>query len=235
MSASFKLMTIGVWTPARRFPLCLKLVYPMTMASPVAQSPERVYRGICLVLVLCLLAASADAQDPPIKIVIQEGQGAINNIQQHRAKEPVIQVTHEDGEPVHAASVTFQLPERGPGGVFADNSKMLTVQTDEKGVAVGRGLRPNLTAGEFQIRVTASFRGRTANAVISEINAEPAAKGGGSGKKFLIIALIGGAAAGGLAAALGGKSSSSSPSAGNINTPPPTILVPGTPTVQPPH
>jgi hypothetical protein len=206
----------------------------MTTAHPAAQWPERAYRGTCLVLVFCLLAASADAQGPPIKIVTQEGQGAINNIQQHRAKEPVIQVTDENGAPIQQASVTFQLPERGPGGAFADGNKMLTVQTDEKGLAVGRGLQPNQTAGEFQIRVTASFQGATASALISEINAEPAAKSGGSSKKFLIIALIGGAAAGGLAAALGGKSSSS-PTVGNINTPPPTILAPGTPTIQPPH
>ncbi len=200
----------------------------------MAQCPERIYQSICLLLVFCLLAASADAQGPPIKIVIQEGQGAINNIQQHRAKEPVVQVTHEDGEPVRQASVTFQLPETGPGGTFADGNKMLTVQADEKGVAVGRGLRPNPIAGRFQIRVTASFQGATASAVISEINAQPAATGGGGSKKFLIIALIGGAAAGGLAAALGGKSSSSS-SVGTVSAPPPTVLVPGTPTIQPPH
>lgn len=185
-------------------------------------------------LVFCLLAASADAQGPPIKLVVQEGQGAINNIQQHRAKEPVVQVTDENGAPIQQASVSFQLPETGPGGVFGDGNKMLTVQTDEKGMAVGRGLHPNQVAGKFDIRVTASFQGATASVVISEINAEPAAASGGS-KKFLIIALIGGAAAGGLAAAMGKGKSSSSLSVGTISTPPPTVLVPGTPTIQPPH
>ena len=205
----------------------------MIMTHALAQCLEPAYRGISLVLVFCLLAASAEAQGPPIKIVIQEGQGAINNIQQHRAKEPVVQVTDNDGAPIQQASVTFQLPETGPGGSFADGNKMLTVQTDEKGLAVGRGLRPNSAEGKFQIRVTASFQGATANEVISEINAEQAAAGGGGGKTFLIIALIGGAAAGGLAAALGhGKSSSSS--VGTITTPP-TVLVPGTPSIQPPH
>jgi len=57
---------------------------------------------------------------------------------------------------------------------------------------------------------------------------------GGGGKKFLIIALIGGADAGGLAAALGHKSgSSSTPS--SVSNPPGTVLVPGTPSIQPPH
>ncbi|MBZ5594122.1 MAG: hypothetical protein LAP39_17920 [Acidobacteriia bacterium] len=205
------------------------------MRNQVAQHSERVYRGICRALVFCLLTASADAQSPPIKIVIQEGQGAINNIQQHRAKEPVVQVTHEDGEPVRAASVTFQLPDSGPGGVFADGSKLLTIQTDEKGSATGRGLRPNQVSGRFQIRVTASYRGATASAVISQINAEPAAAKGGGGKIFLIIALIGGAAAGGLVAAKGGNKSSSSGPVVSPITNPPTVLVPGTPSIQPPH
>jgi hypothetical protein len=190
---------------------------------------------VCLLLVFCLLAAPAGAQGPNIKLVIQEGQGAINNIQQHRAKEPVVQVTDENGAPIPQASVTFQLPETGAGGAFADGNKMLTVQTDEKGIAVGHGLRPNQTAGEFQIRVTASFQGASASAVISEINAAPAAASGGGSKKFLIIAAIGGAAAAGLGAALGHGKSGSSVSVGTISTPPPTVLVPGTPTIQPPH
>ena len=199
-----------------------------------AQVSERLYRGVCLTLVFCLLAAPAGAQGP-IKLVIQEGQGAINNIQQHRAKEPVVQVTDENGAPIAQASVTFQLPETGPGGAFADDNKMLTVQTDEKGLAVGRGLHPNQTAGQFQIRVTASYQGAMASAVISQINAAPAATSGGGGKKFLIIALIGGAAAGGLGAALGHGKGGSTSSAGSISVPPPTVLVPGSPTIQPPH
>jgi hypothetical protein len=190
---------------------------------------------VCLVLVFCLLAVPAGAQGPGIKLAIQEGQGAINNIQQRRAKEPVVQVTDENGAPIQQASVIFQLPETGPGGAFADGNKMLTVQTDEKGQAVGRGLHPNQTAGQFQIRVTASFQGATASVVITEINAAPAATSGGGSKKFLIIALIGGAAAGGLAAAMGHGKSGSGSTVGTINAPPPTVLVPGTPSIQPPH
>ena len=90
------------------------------------------YRVLCAAVIFCILAASADAQTEAIKIVVQEGEGAINNVQEHRAKEPVIQVLHEDGEPVAGASVIFQLPDDGPGGIFADNAKMLSVQTDEK-------------------------------------------------------------------------------------------------------
>ena len=202
----------------------------------MVQYPGNITRGAWAALISCLLASPAGAQDAGIKIVIQEGQGAINNIPQRRAKEPVVQVQHEDGEPAVGATVTFLLPDTGPGGTFADGARMLNIQTDDKGLAVGRGLKPNATAGRFVIRVTASYHGQTASTTIAQINAIPAgATKGGSGKKFLIIALIGGAAAGGLAAALGGKSGSSSPASSPVTNPPGTVLVPGSPSIQPPH
>lgn len=203
----------------------------------MVQYPGNITRAACAVLISCILASPAGAQNAGIKIVVQEGQGAINNIPQRRAKEPVVQVQHEDGEPVLGATVTFLLPDTGAGGTFADGARMLNIQTDEKGQAVGRGLKPNATAGRFLIRVSASYHGQTASATIAQINAIPAgAAKSSSGKKFLIIALIGGAAAGGLAAAMGGKSGSSS---GGVASPvmntPGTVLSPGSPTIQPPH
>jgi len=201
----------------------------------MVQYPGNITRAACAVLISCILASPASAQEAGIKIIVQEGQGAINNIPQRRAKEPVVQVQHEDGEPVVGATVTFLLPDSGPGGTFADGARMLNIQTDAKGQAVGRGLKPNATAGRFLIRVNVSYHGQTASTTIAQINAIPAgATKGGSGKKFLIIALIGGAAAGGLAAALGGKSGSSPVSTPVTNTPG-TVLVPGAPSIQTPH
>jgi hypothetical protein len=199
------------------------------------QYPGSISRSVRAALVFSMLAAPFSAQNAGIKIVIQEGQGAINNVQQHRAKEPVVQVVDENGAPLASASVTFLLPDGGASGAFADGAKMLTVQTDEKGQAVGRGLRPNQIAGRFQIRVTASYHGETANAAIAQINAAPAGASSGGGKKFLIIALIGGAAAGGIAAALGGKSGSGSTPGSTVSSPPGTVLTPSAPSIQPPH
>ena len=201
----------------------------------MVQYPGNITRAACAVLISCILASPGSAQEAGIKIIVQEGQGAINNIPQRRAKEPVVQVQHEDGEPVVGATVTFLLPDSGPGGTFADGARMLNIQTDAKGQAVGRGLKPNATSGRFLIRVNVSYHGQTASTTIAQINAIPAgATKGGSGKKFLIIALIGGAAAGGLAAALGGKGSSS-PTSSPLTNPAGTVLVPGAPTIQPPR
>jgi hypothetical protein len=169
----------------------------------MVQYPGNITRPACATLISYILASPAGAQNASFKIMVQEGQGAINNIPQHRAKEPVVQVQHEDGEPVAGETVT-------PSGTFADGARMLNIQTDEKGQAVGRGLRPNATAGRFLIRVSTSYHGQTASATIAQINAILAGATKGGGKKFLIIALISGAAAGGPAAAMGGKSGSSS-------------------------
>lgn len=204
----------------------------------MVQYPGNITRAACAALLCCVLASPAGAQETAIKIIVQEGQGAINNIPQRRAKEPVVQVQHEDGEPVVGATVTFLLPDSGPGGTFADGARMLNMQTDAKGQATGRGLKPNATAGRFLIRVNVSYHGQTASATIAQINAIPAgaAKSGGNSKKFLIIALIGGAAAGGLAAAMGGKSGSSSGGVVSpVTNPPGTVLAPGSPSIQPPH
>jgi hypothetical protein len=96
--------------------------------------------------------------------------------------------------------------------------------TDANGQAVGRGLRPNGTAGQFQIRVTTSLGGQVATANIMQTNAAPA-QAGGSSKKILIVALIGGAAAAGAAVALKGKSSSTATTPPNNGV----VITPGSP------
>jgi len=199
---------------------------------------RRVHSGAAFMLVWLLSLSSGFAQtEPPpgLKIVVLEGAGAINNIRQHRAKDPVIQVTDETGAPLKDASVTFLLPDTGPSGAFGASGRTLTVLTDEKGQATGRGLVPNQVAGKFEIHVAASYHEQRARVLITQTNATPAeAAGGGSSKKFLLLALIGGAAAGGAFAAMGhGGNSASSPSA-PTNTQG-AVIVPGVPVFQPPH
>jgi len=171
---------------------------------------------------LCAVLARSAATVPRIEVL--EGDGAINNIRLHHAKEPVVRVVDQDGHPIPNVAVTFVLPENGPGGTFADGHSSLTVMTDSNGQAVGHGLRPNGSAGQFQIRVTTSFAGQAATANISQTNAEPA-QGGGSSKTILIVALIGGAVAAGAAVALGkGKSST-----GTTQPPAGAVISPGNP------
>ena len=146
------------------------------------------------------------AQNSGIEINVVEGEGAINNVRAHTAHDPVVEVRDRAGTLVADATVTFQLPAVGTGGIFPGTGSSLVTQTDEHGQAVARGLRPNTLSGPFEIRVTASFQGQTATAIINQTNAIPAeAK---STKKYWIIGLVAGAgAAGALAATHSSKSS----------------------------
>ena len=170
--------------------------------------------------------ASAPAK---LNIVIVEGEGAINNIRQRTAREPIVQVEDENHRPVAGAAVLFLLPENGPGGTFANGSRSLSVTTDSQGRAVAKGLRVNDAKGKYQIQVEASYLGLSAAATITQTNAviTAAAAGGVSGKLIGILAAVGGAAAVGVVAATrgGGGGGTSTP------TPTPTTISAGTPTV----
>jgi hypothetical protein len=143
-------------------------------------------------------------------------------------------VEDENHKPVAGAAVVFLLPDQGASGVFGNGSRTLTTITDSQGRAVARGFRPNNVKGNMQMRVTASFQGKTAVATITQTNVAAAAAAGGaaatgiSGKLIAILAIAGAAAAGGAIAATRGGSSPS-PSA------PPTTITPGTGTVGAPH
>ncbi len=163
-----------------------------------------------------------------ISIVIVEGEGAINNVRQRIAREPIVEVVDENKNPVPGALVTFLLPQNGAGAVFADGSRMMTVMTDESGRAVARGLRANTLDGKWEVRVTASFAGATATATIGMANAAVAGALAGA-KLWAVLAIIGGAAAGGVIyATQTGGTPAGAPR-------PPTTVTPGTPSVQPPR
>ena len=186
-----------------------------------------------LVWQLCPASAWAQETGSQLNIVIVEGDGAINNIRQRTAREPIVQVEDQNHKPIAGAAVVFLLPDQGASGVFANGSHTLTVMTDAQGRAVARGFRPNNVQGKLQMHVTASHQGQTASATISQTNAVSAAAGaaaaGVSGKLIAILVIAGAAVAGGVVAATHGGSSSTT------TTTPPTTVTAGTGTVGAPH
>ena len=64
----------------------------------------------------------AQAQAGQLNLVIVEGEGAINNIRQRTAREPIVQVEDENHRPVAGAAVVFALPSNGASGVFANGA-----------------------------------------------------------------------------------------------------------------
>jgi hypothetical protein len=167
---------------------------------------------------------------PMLNIVIVEGDGAINNIRQRTAREPIVQVEDENHKPVAGAAVVFALPGQGAGGTFAGGANTLSVVTNSQGRAVARGFHPNTVQGQYQIHVTASINGQTANTNINMSNAlvagagTTAAAGGISGKLIAVIVIVAAAAAAGGAYAAthssgGGNNTSNAASAAITITP----------------
>jgi hypothetical protein len=184
--------------------------------------------------ILAVLGASAQSQSLTIKVV--QGDHAINSIRHRRGHDPVVQVIDPSGEPLKNATVSFLLPATGPSGSFGDSGQSLTVQTDDRGMATGRGLVPNRIEGQFRIRATASWRGEAASANITQTNAE-AAPTSSRNKWIAIAAVVGGAAVGGivLASRGGGSKDTGGAAGGSTGSSSNGTIVPGTPTFGPPR
>ncbi len=189
-----------------------------------------------LLIMLSFATVSAAQQSAPVAgptIQIVEGDGAINSIRLHRGHDPIVRIVTPDGQPIAGAAVTFLLPSNGPSGTFGtDGGLSLTVESDSRGIAAGRGLRPNDVAGQFRIRVNTAWHGAPAAINLSQINAEPVVHNSHTKAIVILVAIV--AAAGGGAALAASGHSSNSPS-----TPPSTSasgsIISGTPVIGPPH
>jgi hypothetical protein len=193
--------------------------------------------GLSYLLILQTLPVCMAAQDAlagQLNLVIVEGDGAINNIRQRTAREPIVQVEDENHKPVAGAVVVFLLPDQGASGTFANGSHTLTVTTDVQGRAVAHGFHPNGVQGKLQMRVSASFQGKTATTTVSQTNAVAGVAGAAAGaaistKLIVIVAIAAAAVAGGVVAATRGGGSSPQSVAQT------TTITPGSGTVGAPH
>ena len=175
------------------------------------------------------------AQEGGLRVTVIEGDGQLVNIKRRINPEPVVEVRDANGNPVQGATVTFLLPNDGPGGTFANGTNTRTVTSDHQGRAAASGIHPNDKLGRFEIRVLASYHGQTGTAVIEQTNivgSTSGAGGGGGGLGFgtrawVILGICAGAVAGGVILATRGGSSKS-PNTG-------IVLTPGTPTVGAPQ
>ena len=162
-----------------------------------------------LVLVITLVGSPlvAVAQQPPataLKIVVLEGEGGVNIIQQKTAVRPLVEVRDRNNLPVPGASVTFTLGSGQPAA-FAGGAQTVTVTTNAAGQAAATGL--NATgAGKVTIQVQAAHQGQIASAAITQTNFATAAAAAAAGVTAGAAAGSGGAAG---AAAGGGAATGS--------------------------
>lgn len=149
-----------------------------------------------------------------LKIVVVQGEGALNNIRTRSAAPIIVEVRDDGDKPVAGAEVVFQLPPAGPGGVFNGWMRNQTARTGAEGRAETNGFAPNDEAGRFNIKVTATSGTRSASVIIAQTNTSNGSAGNGKQVKskntLLKVLLIVGAAgaAGGIVAATRGGSSS---------------------------
>src|SRR6185436_11631953 len=157
------------------------------------------------VKMLSVLLALVFAQAaPPLRIVVIEGEGAVNIIQQKTAVSPLVEVRDRNDQPVAGAIVNFVVRN---GRATFSGARTISVTTNAAGRAVATGFAPS-GGGALQIGATATFQGQTAAAVtIAQTNVMTAAEaaavsgagagGGGSGGASGSAAGGGGGAGGG--------------------------------------
>ena len=153
--------------------------------------------------------------DREIKIVILDGDKAMNSIKERTANQPVVEVRDEFDRPVSGAEVTFQLPAVGPSASFPGGELQQQSVTNAQGQATTRGMVPNTQPGRFHIKVTARASDRTAAAIVNQENLnivpEPKAPSASSKWwKYLLIVGAAGGATGALAMSRGGSGSTGS-------------------------
>jgi hypothetical protein len=113
--------------------------------------------------------ASAQTLPSHIEIVTVQGEGVVHNAKRPTPHDLAVKVEDDDHRPVAGASVVFALPVTGSTGTFVNGVTNLTVVTDDAGMAVARGLRPNQIPGKLEIYITASYRGLRAKGLITQL------------------------------------------------------------------
>jgi hypothetical protein len=152
-----------------------------------------------------LLAAFLPLQPAPpaaLRIVVLEGEDAVNIVQQKTAVRPLVEVRDRNNLPVAGATVTFTIGGGQPAA-FAGGLQTLTVTTNAAGQAAASGLNA-ISSGAFQIQVQAAYQGQLATAAISQTNFATAAAAAQAGSAASGAGGTGGGTSGAAGGAAGG-------------------------------
>lgn len=121
--------------------------------------------GACVQLALAQVAV--------LHIQVIEGEGAVNAAGSRNSRPLSVELTDETGKPVEGASVSFHLPEEGPGGTFGNGLRTDVTVTDARGRANLHTMLLNRTPGRFTIRIVASKEQARAGMVSFQYIADP--------------------------------------------------------------
>jgi hypothetical protein len=159
----------------------------MSRIAVAAHGPSRTLAfAIAVSLVVTAACEPADAQTiqpvatgtaQMLTIEILEGEGALNNIRQRDAREPIVQVTDENHKPVAGLALLFLI--HGSDGATASfsGSQSLALTTNGEGIARVAGMQLGRKPGNIAISVSATVAGVVvASAVIHQTNVLKLAK-----------------------------------------------------------
>src|SRR5690349_17116953 len=113
------------------------------------------------------------AQTSALRIIVLEGEDAVNLIDKRTAVKPTVEVRDRNDLPVAGAVVRFGIRSRAT--TFVNGARELTLTTDSLGRATVTALTPART-GPFEIDVNASYQGQTATTTIHQTNFADAAQ-----------------------------------------------------------
>lgn len=141
-------------------------------------------------LVWLLLVQAPAPAGATLRIVIVDGEDAINIVQQKTAVRPLVEVRDRNNLPVPGATVTFTIGSGQPA-TFA-GAQTVTVTTNAAGQAAATGLTPT-GAGKVSIQVHAAHQGQVASAAITQTNFVTAAAAAAAGAAVGTASAAGGA------------------------------------------
>src|SRR5690348_151155 len=78
--------------------------------------------------IVLLLGTGATLGQSVLRIVVVEGDGAINNVRTRTTHAPVVEVRNEQNDVVQGASVTFQAPSDGASADFGEGTRTFVTQ-----------------------------------------------------------------------------------------------------------
>ncbi len=108
--------------------------------------------------------ARIEGQASGLRIVVVEGEDAVNIVQQKTAVAPVVEVRDRNDQPVAGVLVRFAIRS---GRATFGGARTLSVTTNAAGRAVAAGLTPT-GSGALQIGASAAFQGQTTAITIAQ-------------------------------------------------------------------
>ena len=130
-------------------------------------------KGHVIAIALAACAFGADSAPPvTIQLRVTEGDNATYSTGSRATRGVAVKVSDETSQPVSDATVSFQLPDGGPGGVFEHSKKVETVTTKSDGVASVWGMQWNKLPGAFEIKITAAKGQAHAGLAVSQFLTE---------------------------------------------------------------